>query len=72
MHFGAKGYQDFTSHGDETRRTNYLARYGDGGQEWGDRETPGYWSRWLLWEKPNLAGAATALRKKGIKVTLRV
>ena len=72
VHFGAKGYQDFTQHGDEARRKNYLARHGGGGQNWGDRETAGYWSRWLLWEKPTLAGAAAALRKKGVAVKLRV
>ena len=72
VHFGAKGYQDFTQHGDEARRKNYLARHGGGGQDWGDRGTAGYWSRWLLWEKPSLTGAAAALRKKGVKVKLRI
>ena len=72
VHFGAKGYQDFTQHGDEARRKNYLARHGGGGQDWGDRGTAGYWSRWLLWEKPCLTGAAAALRTKGLKVKLRV
>ena len=72
VHFGAKGYQDYTQHSDEARRKNYLARHGEGGQDWGNRETAGYWSRWLLWEKPSLTGAAAALRKKGLKVKLRV
>ena len=72
VHFGAKGYQDFTQHGDEARRKNYLARHGGSGQDWGDRETAGYWSRWLLWERPTLAGAAAALRKKGVKLKVRV
>ena len=71
VHFGAKGYQDFTQHGDEARK-NYLARHGGGRQDWGDRETAGYWSRWLLWEKSSLTGAAAALRKKGVAVKLRV
>ena len=72
VHFGAKGYQDFTQRGDEARRTSYLARHGGGGQDWGDRETAGYWSRWLLWEKSSLTAAAAALRKKGVKLKLRV
>ena len=70
VHFGAKGYQDFTQHRDEARRKNYLARHGGGGQDWGDRETAGYWSRWLLWEKGSLKSAAAALRLKGVKVRL--
>ena len=72
VHFGAKGYQDFTQHGDEARRRSCLARHGAGGQNWGDRETAGYWSRWLLWEKPSLTGAAAALREKGFKLKVRV
>ena len=72
VHFGAQGYEDFTQHGDEARRKNYLARHGGGGQDWGDRQTAGYWSRWLLWEKPSLTGAVSALRKNGVKVKLRV
>ena len=60
-------------HGDEARRKNYLARHdGAGGQDWGDKGAAGYWSRWLLWEKPSLVGAARALRKKGVEVRLRV
>ena len=72
VHFGARGMSDYTVHGGDARRKSYLARHGAGGQDWGDRETAGYWSRWLLWEKPSLTGAATALRKKGLKVKLRV
>ena len=72
VHFGAKGYQDFTQHNDEARRASYLARHGGGGQDWGDRETAGYWSRWMLWEKTSLTAAAAALRKKGVAVRLRV
>ena len=72
VHFGAKGHQDFTQHGGAARRTNYLARHGAEGQDWGNRETAGYWSRWLLWEKQSLGAAATALRKKGVKLKLRV
>ena len=28
VHFGAQGYEDFTQHGDEGRKTSYLARHG--------------------------------------------
>ena len=72
VHFGAKCYQDFTQHGDDARRKNFLSRHGAGGQDWGNHETAGYWARWLLWEKPSLTGAAAALRKRGVKVKLRV
>ena len=70
VHFGAKGMSDYTMHGDEARRKSYLARHGAGKQDWGDRGTAGYWSRWLLWEKPSLESATAALRRKGVKVRL--
>ena len=72
VHFGAAGMSDYTLHGDQARRKNYLARHGAVGQDWRDKGTAGYWSRWLLWEKPSLEGAARALRDKGVKVRLKV
>ena len=72
VHFGAKGMSDFTVHHDEERRKSYLARHAAGGQDWGDKGTAGFWSRWLLWEKRSLGGAAAAMRGKGVKVRLKV
>eukprot|EP00962_Isochrysis_galbana_P030300 scaffold9810_cov134-Isochrysis_galbana.AAC.2 len=48
VHFGAKGYQDFTTHRDKTRRASYLARHGSGGQNWSDPigGTIGHWLSW--------------------------
>ena len=68
MNFGAKGYQNYTEHGDEERRKSYLARHGGGR----DRESAGYWSRWLLWEEESLQAAARKLRSKGVDVKLKV
>jgi len=72
VHFGARGMSDFTMHGDDARRKSYLARHGAGGQDWEDKSSPGLWSRWMLWEKRSLEGAAKALRGKGVKVRLEV
>ena len=71
VNFGAKGYENFTEHGDEARRKSYLARHGCGKKSWRDKTTAGYWSRWLLWEKPSLQAAARALRRKGLEVRLK-
>jgi hypothetical protein len=51
--FGAKGYEDFTTHGDEKRRQRYLARHRKR-EDWNDLNTAGFWSRWLLWNKPTI------------------
>ena len=71
VHFGAAGMSDFTRNKDPERRQAYLARH-KSGEDWADKESAGFWSRWLLWEKPTLRGAATALRQKGLQVDLKV
>ena len=61
--FGAKGYQDYTQHKDPERRMRYLARH-SAREDWTKegRHTPGFWSRWLLWEKPSLREALRNVR----------
>lgn len=53
VRFGATGYDDFTQHKDEERKERYLERHKKR-EDWNDMETAGYWSRWLLWNKPSL------------------
>ena len=72
VHFGAKGYQDYTQHGDTKRRESYLARHRPN-QDWskGGVGTAGFWARHLLWEKPSIRGAARALASKGLQVSIK-
>jgi len=53
--FGARGMSDFTLHGDPERRERYLARHRPR-EDWtaSGLLTPGFWSRWLLWNQPTL------------------
>ena len=53
IHFGARGYEDYTVHNDERREANYLVRHKH--ENWSDKTTAGVWARWLLWNKPTLA-----------------
>ena len=53
VHFGAKGYSDFTMHHDEERKRRYLMRH-TSRERWNDPTTPGSLSRWILWNKPSL------------------
>lgn len=57
--FGAKGYSDYTIHKDSSRMKRYLSRHGKMGETWtkNGMYTAGFWSRWLLWSKPNLQDA---------------
>ena len=43
IHFGAKNYEDFTIHKDQERKQRYLSPL-----------SAGFYSRWLLWNKPTL------------------
>ena len=63
IHFGAEGYEDYTTHGDPARRHRYIARHR--GEDW-TREgvmTPGWLSRYILWEKPSLKEAVASANR---------
>ena len=58
VHFGAKGYSDYTIHKDEKRKKAYIARHRP--REAWDRSgmaTAGFWSKHILWNKPSLNGS---------------
>lgn len=68
LEFGAKGYSDYTIHGDKNRRANYIARH-MAKENWEDPYTAGFWSRWLLWNKETLQKSADDIKKRfGIDV----
>lgn len=48
--FGSKNMDDFTLTKDENQKKRYLARH-KARENWSDPTTPGFWSRWYLWEK---------------------
>ena len=63
--FGAKGMSDFRLHGDEARRQHYLTRHARH-ENWkrSGLHTPGFWSRWLLWNRPSLHASARDMEKR--------
>ena len=63
VHIGAEGYEDYTTHRDPARRQRYIARHR--GENW-TREgvmTPGWLSRYILWEKPSLREAVASANR---------
>jgi len=56
IHFGAAGMSDYTKHKDKDRMRRYSARHKRGGENWGKSgiKTAGFWSKWLLWNKPTI------------------
>lgn len=63
VHFGSSEYDNYTIHKDPDRRARYIERHRRH-ENWRDPTTPGFWSRWLLWEKPTLDGAIKALPQR--------
>ena len=63
-HFGAKGYEDYTTHRDEKRRRNYLSCH-ESREDWGRSGvmTAGWLSRYILWEKPTIKEAVAAANR---------
>lgn len=61
--FGAKGYEDYTQHGNPLRKENYLTRH-RAREDWNDPMTAGALSRWLLWETPSLDEAVRRFKRK--------
>lgn len=53
VYFGAAGYSDYTIHKDDQRLERYIARHKKA-ESWKNLKTAGFWSRWILWNKPTL------------------
>lgn len=66
VHFGAKGMSDYTIHKDQERKKRYIARHKRMGEKWGKSgiKSAGFWSRWLLWEKPTIGGSKRFIAQK--------
>lgn len=66
--FGGKGYSDYTIHKDPERKQRYMIRH-QKRENWSNIKTAGFWSRWLLWEKPSLTSAKKFIKLKfGISI----
>ena len=55
VHFGTVGYSDYTKHKDDERKERYIKRH-HARENWTKSgvKSAGFWSRWVLWNKPNL------------------
>lgn len=78
VHFGGRGCADFIQYSRRdgpavarAKRRAYLARHG-AKERWDDPRAPSTLSRYILWEKPTLAGALAAYKKRfGFTARLR-
>lgn len=65
VYFGAAGMSDFTIHKDPVRKLKYVVRH-QTRENWTKTgiDTPGFWSRWYLWNKPTLQASYDDIKKK--------
>lgn len=69
VHFGARGYGDFTRYWKRDpalareKRRQYIARH-RATENWGDPTRPGTLARYVLWEKPTVLEAVRAYRRR--------
>jgi hypothetical protein len=74
IHFGAKGYSDYTIHKDPERKQRYINRH-KSRENWTKSgiNTPGFWSRWLLWGEPTLSASKKFIQDKfNIKIYSKI
>jgi hypothetical protein len=62
-HFGQKGYGDFTTHKDKSRKEKYLKRH-QARENWNDYMTAGSLSRWILWNRPTLQASILDYKRR--------
>ena len=65
--FGAAGMSDFTIHKDEARKQRYINRHKKNESKFWNKsgiDTPSFWARFLLWEKPTINESYEYIRKK--------
>lgn len=65
IHFGAKGYEDYTMHRDAERMKRYTTRHRSR-ENWNKSgiNTAGFWSKWLLWNKPSLGASLRDIEQR--------
>ena len=65
VYSGASGYSDFTIHKDEARKQRYINRHKNN-EDWTKSgiDTAGFWSRWLLWNKPTIKNSYLDIKEK--------
>ncbi len=60
--FGAKGYSDYTIHKDYDRMKLYKKRHQN--DKIYDITSSGFWSWWVLWNKPSLKNSLIDTKKR--------
>jgi hypothetical protein len=73
VHFGASGYEDFTTHNDPKRRDNYIARHKKN-ENFGISgiDTAGFWAKNILWNKETLTKSVNDLNNRFKNINIKL
>ena len=65
IHPDGTPYEDYTIHHDEERKQRYIQRHKDK-EDWTKSGilTAGFWSRWLLWNKPTIRASLEDIKSR--------
>ena len=65
VYFGQASASDFTIHKDEARKQRYINRHKNN-ENWSKSgvDTAGFWSRWLLWNKPTIKESYNDIKRR--------
>ena len=65
VYFGAAGMSDFLHHKNEERKNRYILRH-EKNENWTKSgiDSAGFWSRWLLWNKPTIKSSNQDIKKR--------
>ena len=67
VYFGQAGASDFLHHKDEQRKQRYIDRHKKNESKYWNKsgiDTPSFWSRFLLWNKPTIKESYTDIKKR--------
>jgi hypothetical protein len=62
IHFGAKGYEDFTITKNNEKKYRYIDRH-KSNEDWQDPFTAGFWALHTLWNKPTIQGSLNDIKR---------
>lgn len=66
VHFGSDGSSTYIDHKDDEKKKNYISRHSALDEDWTEdgMDSAGFWSRWLLWNKPTLSKSIKDIEKR--------
>ena len=64
VYFGQAGASDMSIHKDEQRKQRYIKRHTNENWSKSGIDTAGFWSRWLLWNKPTIKESYEDIKKR--------